>query len=151
MPKSFRKSEVFLILFAFLTLGYFLNRLHPLPLIAPPLNTIIAAIFFAYAALTSGLAFYYMKKSGTNVNTRKGTNTIVTTSVFSYTRNPIYLAMVILLAGLALFINSLWILLMIPAFVIVMQKGVIEREELYLEKKFGCEYLNYKNRVRRWL
>ncbi len=40
---------------------------------------------------------------------------------------------------------------MIPFFVIIMQKGVIEREEKYLENKFGDEYKQYKNRVRRWI
>lgn len=140
-----------LIFLTCLVLGYFLNRLYPLPFFERPLSIIISAIFFAYAALTAGLAFYYMKKSGTNVNTGKPTNTIVNTSVFSYSRNPIYLSMIMLLIAFSLFLNILWILILIPVFVLVMQKGVIEREEAYLEKKFGSEYLNYKNRVRRWL
>ena len=140
-----------LIFLSFLALGYFLNRIYPLPFLQRPLNTIISAIFFAYAALTAGLAFYYIKKSGTNINTRKPTNAIVTHSVYLYSRNPIYLSMVILLIAFASFFNSLWIFFMIPPFMIVIQKCVIEREERYLENKFGTEYLNYKNRVRRWL
>jgi protein-S-isoprenylcysteine O-methyltransferase Ste14 len=140
-----------LIFLLFLVLGYFLNRIYPLSVLNRPLNIIISAIFFAYAALTAGLAFYYMKKSGTNINTRKPTNTIVTISVYSYTRNPIYLSMIILLIAFALFLNALWMIIVIPVFVLVMQKGVIEREEAYLENKFGSEYLNYKKRVRRWI
>jgi len=140
-----------LIFLICLFLGYFINRFYPLPFLERPLNIIISTIFFAYAALTAGLAFYYMKKSGTNVNTGKPANTIVTTSVYSYSRNPIYLSMIMLLIAFSLFLNILWIIILIPAFVLVMQKGVIEREEAYLEKKFGSEYLNYKKRVRRWL
>ena len=140
-----------LILLCFLFLGYVLNRLYPLAILDAPLNVIISAVFFAYAALTAGLAFYYMKKAGTNIKTRLPTEAIVKTSVFSYTRNPIYLSMVILLLAFALLFNALWIAVMIPAFMFVMQKGVIEREETYLESKFGDEYLSYKKRVRRWI
>ncbi len=115
------------------------------------LSTIISAIFFAYAALTAGLAFYHMIKAGTNIDVRKPTNAIVTSSVYSYTRNPMYLSLVILLLAFSLLFNSIWIVIMIPFFVIIMQKGVIEREEKYLENKFGDEYKQYKNRVRRWI
>ncbi|MEM7007978.1 MAG: isoprenylcysteine carboxylmethyltransferase family protein, partial [Thermodesulfobacteriota bacterium] len=82
---------------------------------------------------------------------RKPANSIVKTSVYSYTRNPMYLSLVILLIGVSIFLNTLWIAFMVPLFVIVMQKGVIEREEAYLEQKFGNEYTEYKKRVRRWI
>lgn len=140
-----------LIFLVFLALGYLLNRIYPIPILERPLSTIISAIFFVYAGLTAGLAFYYMVKSGTNVDVRKPVNTIVTTSVYSYTRNPMYLSMVILLIGFAFLLGALWIAILIPFFMIVMQKGVIEREEAYLENKFGDLYLRYKNRVRRWI
>lgn len=140
-----------LIFLCFLILGYLLNRYYPLAVLEGPLSTIISAIFFVYAGLTAGLAFFYMVKSGTNVDVRKPTNAIVTVSVFSYTRNPMYISMVILLIAFSLLLNALWIALLIPLFMFVMQKGVIEREEAYLENKFGSEYLQYKNRVRRWI
>jgi len=140
-----------LIFLCFLILGYLLNRYYPLVVLEGPLSTIISAIFFVYAGLTAGLAFFYMVKSGTNVDVRKPTNTIVTKSVYSYTRNPMYLSMVILLIAFSLLLNALWIALLIPFFMFVMQKGVIEREEAYLENKFGSEYLQYKSRVRRWI
>jgi protein-S-isoprenylcysteine O-methyltransferase Ste14 len=140
-----------IIFLCFLVLGYSLNRFYPLAVLEQPLNTIISAVFFIYAGLTAGLAFFYMTKSGTNVDVRKPTNAIVTVSVFSYTRNPMYISMVILLIAFSLLLNALWIALLIPLFMFVMQKGVIEREEAYLENKFGSEYLQYKSRVRRWI
>lgn len=140
-----------LIFICFLILGYLLNRVYPIPILERPLSTIISSIFFVYAGLTAGLAFYYMVKSGTNIDVRKPANAIVTISVYSYTRNPMYLSMVILLIAFALLFGALWILLLIPFFMFVMQKGVIEREETYLENKFGDEYIRYKNRVRRWI
>jgi protein-S-isoprenylcysteine O-methyltransferase Ste14 len=62
-----------------------------------------------------------------------------------------YLSMVILLIAFTFLANALWIAISIPFFMIIMQKGVIEREEAYLENKFGEEYIRYKNRVRRWI
>ena len=92
-----------------------------------------------------------MIKAGTNVDVRKPAKVIVTESVYSYSRNPMYLSMVILLIAFTFLANALWIAISIPFFMIIMQKGVIEREEAYLENKFGEEYIRYKNRVRRWI
>jgi protein-S-isoprenylcysteine O-methyltransferase Ste14 len=54
-------------------------------------------------------------------------------------------------AGIAILANALWAALLLPFVLVVMQKGVIEREERYLERKFGEEYLRYKARTRRWI
>ena len=140
-----------LIFLCFLAAGYYINRLYPIPVMERPLGVIIAGIFIVYACLTAGLAFYYMIKTGTNVDVRKPTKAIVTVGVYSYTRNPMYLSMVILLIAFTFLANALWIAISIPFFIVIMQKGVIEREEAYLENKFGEEYLRYKNRVRRWI
>ena len=55
------------------------------------------------------------------------------------------------LLGIALVANSWWPLLLLPLVLVVVQRGVIEREERYLEARFGQEYRDYKVRVRRWL
>ncbi len=154
MPKNDNPGVIApppLIFLCFLAAGYYLNRVYPIPVIESPLRTIIAAIFIVYACLTAGLAFYYMIKAGTNVDIRKPTKAIVTESVYSYSRNPMYLSMVILLIAFTFLANALWIAILTPFFMIVMQKGVIEREEAYLERKFGKEYTDYKQRVRRWI
>jgi protein-S-isoprenylcysteine O-methyltransferase Ste14 len=54
-------------------------------------------------------------------------------------------------AGISCLANALWAILLLPATVFMIQRGVIEREERYLEGKFGQEYLRYKARVRRWV
>jgi protein-S-isoprenylcysteine O-methyltransferase Ste14 len=66
-------------------------------------------------------------------------------------RNPAYLAMTLIYAGIASLANALWATLLLPVALLVIQRGVIEREERYLEGKFGEEYLSYKERVRRWI
>jgi protein-S-isoprenylcysteine O-methyltransferase Ste14 len=76
---------------------------------------------------------------------------MVTEGPFRYTRNPAYLSMAMIYAGISSLANALWAILLLPATLLVVQRGVIEREERYLERKFGEEYLRYKERVHRWL
>jgi protein-S-isoprenylcysteine O-methyltransferase Ste14 len=54
-------------------------------------------------------------------------------------------------AGIASLANALWAVLLLPIALVVIRRGVIEREERYLERKFGAEYVSYKARVRRWI
>jgi protein-S-isoprenylcysteine O-methyltransferase Ste14 len=59
--------------------------------------------------------------------------------------------MTMMYAGIASLANALWAIVFLPVALVVIQRGVIEREERYLERKFGEEYLSYKARVRRWI
>jgi protein-S-isoprenylcysteine O-methyltransferase Ste14 len=68
-----------------------------------------------------------------------------------YTRNPSYLGMAMIYTGIASLANALWAVVFLPVALIVVQRGVIEREKRYLECKFGGEYLHYKARVMRWI
>ena len=75
---------------------------------------------------------------------------LVTSGPFRFTRNPIYLAMGVGMAGVALAVNSLALLVIIAPWAVVMRYGVIAREERYLGGKFGEDYRGYCRRVRRW-
>ncbi len=92
-----------------------------------------------------------MHRAGTNVNPYKPTSGLVVNGPFRFTRNPIYLAFTLLYGGIAALVNALWAILLLPILLVIMRCGVIEREERYLEQKFGQEYLRYKERVRRWI
>ena len=70
---------------------------------------------------------------------------------FQFSRNPIYLAMFVLLIGFGLTLNSFWFLYSGLVVAIMIHYGVIIPEENYLEKEFGKDYLEYKKSVRRWL
>jgi len=70
---------------------------------------------------------------------------------FRYSRNPSYLALAMIYTSIASLRNSLWIILLLPLVVMVIQREVIGREERYLERTFGEEYLAYKAQVRRWV
>ena len=76
---------------------------------------------------------------------------IVRTGPYRFSRNPIYLAFILLVLGLSVWLNNLWLLVtLVPAFGL-MAAVVIPREERFLERNFNDQYSSYKARVRRWL
>ena len=85
------------------------------------------------------------------IRTDKPVPRLSTEGPFRYTRNPGYLALAMMYAGIAVLRNSLWAILVLPVVLIVIQREVIGREERYLERTFGEEYLSYKAHVRRWV
>lgn len=92
-----------------------------------------------------------MRKSGQSENPWKPTTRILDYGPYRFTRNPMYLQMVIVCIGFAILLANPWILLLVPLCVWALQQFVIRPEEAYLERKFGAEYLAYRARVRRWL
>ena len=85
------------------------------------------------------------------IRTNKPVPRLTNEGPFSYSRNPSYLALAMLYAGIAVLRNSLWGILLLPVVLGMIQREVIGREERYLERTFGEEYLAYKARVRRWV
>lgn len=90
-------------------------------------------------------------RKGTAVEPWKPTTAIVTSGPFRFTRNPAYLGMALTYVGIAVLSSALWVLVPLPFAMAVIDRGVIAREERYLERKFGEEYLAYKRTVRRWI
>jgi len=90
-------------------------------------------------------------RKGTAVEPWKPTTAIVTTGPYRFTRNPAYLGMALVYIGIAVMSQALWVLVPLPFVLAVIDRGVIAREERYLERKFGQEYLDFKARVRRWI
>jgi protein-S-isoprenylcysteine O-methyltransferase Ste14 len=92
-----------------------------------------------------------IRKADVPIRTDKPVPRLTTEGPFRYSRNPSYLALALIYAGIASLRNSLWAMLLLPPVVMVMQREVIGREERYLERAFGEEYLAYKAQVRRWV
>jgi protein-S-isoprenylcysteine O-methyltransferase Ste14 len=90
-------------------------------------------------------------RKGTAVEPWKPTTAIVTTGPYRFTRNPAYLGMALTYVGIAVLSSAVWVLVPLPFVLAVIDRGVIAREERYLERKFGEEYLGYKRTVRRWI
>lgn len=76
---------------------------------------------------------------------------LIQSGLFKYSRNPIYLGMVVVLVGAVIFLGSLSPLVVVAAFVYAMQSRFIKKEEKHLEETFGDYYREYKNKVRRWI
>ena len=104
------------------------------------------------AGLALGFSFISaFRRAQTPVDPRQATRTIVTTGAYRFTRNPAYLGMALIYTGIALATGGTWALITLIPTLVLVDRGVIAREERYLEQKFGAEYTTLKTRVRRWL
>jgi protein-S-isoprenylcysteine O-methyltransferase Ste14 len=104
------------------------------------------------AGLALGVAaFRLFSRAGTHVEPWKPSTALVTDGVYRWTRNPMYVGMSLLQAGLALVFDSVAVLAMLVPLLVVLRYGVIAREERYLAAKFPDQYAAYRQRVRRWL
>jgi protein-S-isoprenylcysteine O-methyltransferase Ste14 len=134
-----------------LVAGLLANRAYPIPFLPRGLSQALG-----WPSVVAGLAigllgFREMKKAQTSVDPHKPTTAIVDAGPYRYTRNPLYVGMTLMYTGFTARANALPAVLLLPVVLAVMRRGVIEREERYLERKFGDEYLRYKERVRRWI
>ena len=140
-----------LIYGAAFALGLSIHLLFPIQLLprnpALWLGTLLIPVSVAIVAS----AIRVMDRANTTHDVRKPSTATVTDGAFRFTRNPMYLSMTLLYLGIASMMNSLWMLLIAVPLVVVIHRGVIKREERYLESKFGEEYLKYKARVRCWI
>jgi protein-S-isoprenylcysteine O-methyltransferase Ste14 len=105
---------------------------------------VLALALFVWAIIT-------ITRAGSNVPTNMPATSIVDTGPYRFTRNPIYLGMMLGLVGLAIAFDSLWLLVTLVPFFLVIHYGVVAREEAYLDRKFGEVYRSYRARVRRWV
>lgn len=96
-------------------------------------------------------ALLVMLVEKTSPNPYRETRTIVSKGPYQYSRNPMYLGMTGLYLAFAFYAGSFWFFLLLFPVLSLLQRCVIRREESYLESRFGQQYNDYKNRVRRWL
>lgn len=97
------------------------------------------------------LGFRALRNAGTNVDPYQPATTLVVEGPYRFTRNPLYLGLTLVYSGITVLANALWAALLLPFVLVVMRRGIIEREERYLERIFDEEYVQYKARVRRWI
>jgi len=134
--------------------GFLVNWLLPLPFPAAwagTLSWIIAGLLILIGLSVFAAGIRNFTGAGTPVPTNEPTRALVTTGIHGITRNPIYLGMFLIYAGIGIAAQNLWILILLVPLAIAMRYGVVAREETYLEKLFGEAYRDYKIRVRRWI
>lgn len=134
-----------------LILGIFLHWLWPLRL-----GKRSGTRWLGSSLLPAGIggivwALRTMHGAGTPPDPRQPVTHLVTDGPFGWSRNPVYLSFTMTYAGIALLVRSVWAIVLLPLVLLTMQRGVIEREERYLARRFGDEFRQYSTRVRRWL
>ena len=108
---------------------------------------------FVLLAIALGLIVWtaiLMSRAGTTPNPTRPTTALLIGGPFRFTRNPMYLAWELIVVGVGLAANAPWVMVMAVPAALLTRRLVIDKEERYLENKFGAEYLDYKSRVRRW-
>jgi protein-S-isoprenylcysteine O-methyltransferase Ste14 len=132
--------------------GLALNWLMPLPFLPATVPAgWVGAMVIVLALALGAWAVVTVTWAGSNVPTNLPTTAVVDAGPYRFTRNPIYLGMVLTLIGLGIAFNGLCLMLALVPFALVIRYGVVAREEAYLERKFGDVYRRYLARVRRWL
>ena len=91
------------------------------------------------------------KDVGTTVRPDRAASTLVIAGPYKISRNPMYLGLALVYLGIAIAGQSVWALILLPVVLSVIQRRAIEPEEAFLEKRFGANYISYKEKVRRWL
>jgi protein-S-isoprenylcysteine O-methyltransferase Ste14 len=140
-----------LIYLGTLVFGLLLNRRFPATFLPSRITRTLGWSLLSGGVLLLGWFEWALRHAGTPASPYKPVSHVVTEGPFRYTRNPGYLSMTMIYTGIASLANAFWAILLLPVALLVIQRGVIEREERYLERKFGEEYLRYKAQVKRWI
>ncbi|HYI11380.1 MAG TPA: methyltransferase [Thermoanaerobaculia bacterium] len=136
-----------------ITVASIIHARFPIPLGMPSFAVAMTAggILLLAAVAIAGAALAAMKKHRTTVEPWQRPSSLVTGSVFAFTRNPIYLSLLLIVLGLALMADAFWFVVAAAVLWLVLDRVVIRSEERIVEEAFADQYVAYKNRVRRWL
>jgi protein-S-isoprenylcysteine O-methyltransferase Ste14 len=132
-------------------LAFVLQRVAPKPILPQSVARALGLALTTAGVAVAGAAFRELHKAHTPLDVREPTTAVVTTGIYSCTRNPIYLGLMLMYLGIGSLRNSGWHWLLALPTAAALQAGVIAREEAYLERKFGADYVDYRRRVPRWL
>ena len=139
------------VLFASLLVGYALSSLYPVSrAIYPPLH-LAGLPLIAMGAFSVFWVIKTFRKRGTTHRPGEKPSVLVTTGLFRYTRNPIYLGFLLVSIGFAIYMAAITAFASPILFFIAIDGTVIPKEEAILLQVFGKDYIEYKARVRRWI
>jgi protein-S-isoprenylcysteine O-methyltransferase Ste14 len=116
-----------------------------------PLFWLVPGVGLLVVGLALGLyAVITVRRAGSTIRIDRPVSALVVSGPYRWTRNPIYLGLALVSAGVAVTANAIWPLLLLPLVLTFVRRQHIEREERYLERTFGREYRRYRDRVPRW-
>jgi protein-S-isoprenylcysteine O-methyltransferase Ste14 len=140
-----------------LLLGFVSDHLLPLSFPVPGIgqahwiSAIVAGALVLLGLALAAAGIRNFSRAGTPVPGTEPTRALVTTGIHGWSRNPIYVGMLLLYAGIGTATRGPWVLTLALPLVFILRYGVVAREETYLERRFGDAYRDYKARVHRWL
>lgn len=134
-----------------MVLGAVLEWLRPFPLLPRIPARIAGVVLLLAGALLARSAKAAMARVGTNVRPDLPSTALALDGPYLRTRNPLYIAALAVVLGVAFLVNSLWSVLLILPLSVVLHFGVVLREERYLAAKFGDPYRDFLARVPRWI
>lgn len=140
-----------IIFIGFGLFGVLINYLNPLTIIGPSWLIYLGVLIFIGSFLGFGYMINFYKKNETEIEPTKTTSKIITSGLYRYSRNPVYIILCAGPVGLGLIFMTYWAMFAFIPALIVIYFTAIKKEEQYLEKKFGQGYLDYKKKVRRWI
>ncbi len=125
---------------------------RPMPLMlefGPRLAVSLTFVMLGIVLMAGAVGLF--KRTGQDPKPWKSTPEIISTGVYRFTRNPMYLGLALLQIGIGAGLENGWIVVFVPPVLLAVFRTAIRHEEAYLEGKFGDVYLEYKRSVRRWL
>lgn len=140
-----------LIVLGSLLLGFAIDRIAGLPEISVPVLMPIGVVIGALGAAMLGSGILRFVREGNNPEPWKKDTRLVISGLYRFTRNPMYLGMIMVQLGVALFQQNTGALLSVPLAIFLLDRFVIAREERHLRATFGADYAAYTKRVRRWI
>ena len=140
-----------LVYLAGIVIGFLATLWVPTSVVPNSVARTVGGILIFCGAVLAGSAISKFKDVGTTVRPDRATSTLVITGPYKITRNPMYLGLALVYLGITIAGQSVWALILLPVVLTVIQRRAIEPEEAFLEKRFGANYISYKEKVRRWL
>jgi protein-S-isoprenylcysteine O-methyltransferase Ste14 len=134
-----------------LAIGFLLEAVLPGGSFPDHLGDILGGVLMALGA---GLLAWFVssfRKADTPLPPYEPTTALVTDGPYRVSRNPAYLGFALVYAAVALLADAPWVLAPLPVVLALIQRGVIVREERYLERLFGQDYRDFRARTRRWI
>lgn len=141
------------LFFILLLAGAGLDHFWPWPLLSDRVHLQwgLAVGLFAGAVLLGGWALLTLRRWKTSPDFGQTVTALVQEGPYRWSRNPLYLALVSVLGGFAMVLDSVWVGIGVPLLIFGLDRLVVSREEAFLRMRFGAEYEQYLMRVRRWL
>jgi protein-S-isoprenylcysteine O-methyltransferase Ste14 len=140
-----------LVYLAGLVIGFLANIWMPIKVVPSLAAWTSGGILIFCGAVLTGSAVLKFKDVGTTVRPDRAASMLVIVGPYKITRNPMYLGLACVYFGVAVAGQSVWALILLPVVLTIIQHRAIEPEEAFLERRFGADYVGYKENVRRWI